>query len=346
MKAPTGMSAMSIALKSGSPPNLPMIGIRMLSTNDVTTVAKARPMTNATANSMRFPLTRKSLNPLSTSACQWFVRVWTGDHPTGRSGLLLAEQHGELLPDGSLGQGECGGVVDRDLDGCAVAERARVVGGRRNHHGDVVGDDLGGQSAARIAADHVDPVSGLEKGRRRRVEDADGREYGAGIEAGEQLRLHEPDIGQRLTGANRRGQAASVRRVGRIERPLGYERRLDLDDGDVRRLQHVAGPQVDGSRDDGLGLRWGGPSGLDGGDDCEGSENRRQRTPARSESASQLATEGLDSGTAHAGDRRRPATPRSVVHSPGYGQPRICAVVVGPRRPSPMTSAQIASGRP
>ena len=44
------------------------IGITMFATSELTTAANARPMTNATASSMRLPLIRKSLNSLSTEA--------------------------------------------------------------------------------------------------------------------------------------------------------------------------------------------------------------------------------------------------------------------------------------
>ena len=44
----------------------PMIGMTRSATSAFSTAANATPMTNATANSMRLPLIRKSLNSFST----------------------------------------------------------------------------------------------------------------------------------------------------------------------------------------------------------------------------------------------------------------------------------------
>src|SRR5262245_42763447 len=161
MKAPTGMSKTSIALKSGRPPNLPMIGIRMLSTNEVTTVANARPMTNATASSMRLPLTRKSLNPLSMVRLSiWGWGTGSGKTPYRPHRRLLAEQDAELLSHRCVGQRQRGRLVDGDHDRRTVAERDCVVSDRRDHHGHVGRDDRRGQTASRVTAHHVDPVTG------------------------------------------------------------------------------------------------------------------------------------------------------------------------------------------
>src|SRR5207247_11394889 len=50
-----------------------MIGITRLATRELTTAANARPMTKATASSIRFPRRRKSLNSFSTGGIgPWF----------------------------------------------------------------------------------------------------------------------------------------------------------------------------------------------------------------------------------------------------------------------------------
>ena len=54
------------ALKSGFPITAAMIGITRLSTSELMTAANARPMTNATASSIRLPFIRKSLNSCSS----------------------------------------------------------------------------------------------------------------------------------------------------------------------------------------------------------------------------------------------------------------------------------------
>ena len=52
-------------LKSGFPITAAMIGITRLSTSELMTAAKASPITNATASSIRLPRIRKSLNSCS-----------------------------------------------------------------------------------------------------------------------------------------------------------------------------------------------------------------------------------------------------------------------------------------
>ena len=55
-------------LKSTLPTIAPMIGMIRSATNAFRTAANATPITNATANSMRFPLIRKSLNSFTTDS--------------------------------------------------------------------------------------------------------------------------------------------------------------------------------------------------------------------------------------------------------------------------------------
>jgi hypothetical protein len=63
---------LSLMVMSRSPkstlPGMAMTGVRMFSTNDVTTAAKAAPMTTPTARSTTLPRSTKVLKSLSTAA--------------------------------------------------------------------------------------------------------------------------------------------------------------------------------------------------------------------------------------------------------------------------------------
>ncbi len=61
--APIGMPPGAMSSKSGRPPILPMMDM-ITRTVAVTTAAKARPMTNATASSTRLPRRMKFLKPV------------------------------------------------------------------------------------------------------------------------------------------------------------------------------------------------------------------------------------------------------------------------------------------
>lgn len=226
------------------------------------------------------------------------------------------EQDGELLSHCRIGQRECSGLVDRDHDRCPVAEGDGVLGRRWNHDGRVRRDHRGGQSASRIAAHHVDLVAGLQMHGCRRIEDPHRRQDRAGIEAGEQLTLNQAYVGQGLASAHRPGQRTTERRLGRIQRAVGDQLRRRLDEGDILWRQHGPGSQIGRRGEDDPCRRRSRASGLNRGHDRERCEDPGQRAPPGVKSAPQVAADGMESGPAHATDRRRaPAIVVRVVHS-------------------------------